>query len=303
MDQLNLRQAEVFRVVMRCGSMTRAAEMLGVSQPAVSRLITSMAASVGFQLFRRQGGGVMPTEDAFLLLDEIERAFVGVEELRQRAAAIREKQAGSVRITAQSHYGNQLLPGIIADFCRAFPNIGVSLLSQPRLNIGDLVASGRTDLGITTLPIRAAEGVEIIKLIARAAVLVMPRDHPLASKPIVDAADLQGERFVSFESGSPFRYEVDGIFDKARIRRQLTIEATTHEAACGLVAAGVGISVVSPYAPALYVDPRVAVRPFSPSIDIEIGLIFAPDRLSTAAATARDSIVERFRHVSSSLPL
>jgi DNA-binding transcriptional LysR family regulator len=296
MEQLNTRQAEAFRVVMMYGSMTKAAEVLDITQPAVSRLIMGLTEAVGFPLFKRQSGGLVPTDDAQLLLKEVDRMFVGIDELRRRAEAIRNREMGNVRISAMAHYANELLPGIIADFCRAYPRVTVALEVQPRVNVGDAVVSGRSDIGITSLPARATD-LTIHKLVSRSGVVIMPPSNRLAVKSIVDASDLSDERYINFEAGTPFRYEVDAVFDRLNIRRDVVIEATTQESICSLVAAGAGVAIVSPFSSTIYNNPNVVVRQFAPAVNIEIGMLVAPERISTAASSFRDFILDHFRRL------
>jgi DNA-binding transcriptional LysR family regulator len=294
MVKLNVRQIEAFRAVMIHGSMTKAAQMLDVSTPAMSRLIASLTDSVGFALFVRENGGIMPTEDALLLVKDIERVFLGIDEISQRVDAIRNKEAGLVRVVAMAHYVNDLLPEIVAAFCVKYPRVNVVLEAQRRIDIPDSIMSGRRDIGITSLPVRSKD-ISVQKIISRPAVVAMPQDSRLASKLIIEASDLADERFISFASGTALRYHVDELFDRLDIRRNLILEATSQEAVCALVAAGAGISVVSPFSSILYDNPKLAVRQFSPAISVEVGLLVAERRLSTITSTFRDFLLDHLR--------
>jgi DNA-binding transcriptional LysR family regulator len=296
MEHWNNRQAEAFRLVMMYGSITKAAEIMEITQPAVSRMIMALTEAVGFPLFKRRSGGLVPTDDAQLLLIEVDRMFAGIDELQRRAEAIRNRELGKVRISAMAHYANELLPPIVAEFCNAFPRIAVTLEVQPRVNIGDSLVSGRSDIGITSLPARTAD-LTVHKLVSRPAVIIMPATSPLATKSLVDAADVAGERYINFEAGTPFRYEVDAAFERLNIRRDVVIEATTQESICSLVAAGAGVAVVSPFSSTIYSNPKIAVRQFVPAVTVEIGMLVATDRISTAARSFRDFIMEHFRRL------
>src|SRR6266852_2026092 len=92
---LSFRQIEAFRAVIVLHSMTRAAETLNISQPAVSRLMRDMELNLGLTLFRRRKGGLQPTEEALALYAEVERSFVGVDKIARAAVRIRERLAGA----------------------------------------------------------------------------------------------------------------------------------------------------------------------------------------------------------------
>src|SRR5471032_1489651 len=86
---LKNRQVEAFRALMQRHTVTRAAQMLHISQPAMSRLIAVFAERVGFALSTRQQGRLMPTIEANVLYTEVERAFVGIDSITQAAQQIR----------------------------------------------------------------------------------------------------------------------------------------------------------------------------------------------------------------------
>mgnify|MGYP002713003707 CR=1 FL=1 len=293
MENLTIRQIEAFRGVMTYGSMKKAAEVLGISQPAMSRLITSMTEAVGFTLFTRQHGGVAPTDDAIAFMRDVERVFSGTEELRRRADSIRRKEAGSVRIAAMSHYANDLIPEILARFSIAHPRIQIVLETRTRIEIGDCVRMGLSDFGITSLPIPSS-GIGVHTLASEPAVIILPRDHALAQRPRIRAEDLQGHRFISFETGTPFRSEVDAIFDAKGIRRDMVIEAGAPEGVARLVAAGAGVSIISPFTAEIYAMRSLKVLPFEPAIHVEVGLLTGDRVLSTAATATIDFLREEF---------
>lgn len=293
MEKLNIRQVEAFRAVMTYGSMKKAAEVLDISQPAMSRLITSLTEAVGFTLFTRQQGGVVPTDDAVDFMREVERVFAGTDELRRRADAIRRKEAGVVRIAAMAHYANDLLPELIARFSLRYPDIRVIIETRSRIEIGNHVGMGLSDLGITSLPI-PSEPARAVTLSSEPAVLIMPAAHPLAALARVPAEALEGVRFVSFESRTPFRTEVDAVFDARGIRRNLAIEAGAHQGIVRLVAAGSGVGIISPFTADIRATPGLVARPFDPAIAVEIGLLTSDRQLSTAATAMVDFIKGEF---------
>ena len=294
MKRLNARQIEAFRAVMLLGSMTKAAESLDISQPAVSRLIENFTEDVGFLLFRRQQGGIVPTPDAQALLSEVERHFIGLDELSLRVRAMRDREAGHLRVVGLSLYANGLLPEIVAAYLRDHSGIHVSLEACGPDQVVDWVAARRCDVGLASLPVHGAD-VAIKRLAAQPALCVMPADSPLARAEMVAAGELSGQSFVSFPHATAFRYQVDAIFERLGIERDLRVEAATHESVCNLVAAGVGVSIVSPFSPQSRRNPNLAFRPFTPPIMIEIGVVTDPDHLSSVAASFRDFVCTYFR--------
>ena len=99
---MNARQLEVFRAIMRHGTLTAAAEAMNVSQPAVSKVLRHFESQIGYRLFERLGGRLVPTAEARLLIDDADRIFREIEALQILSDRIRDKQMGLLRIGASA---------------------------------------------------------------------------------------------------------------------------------------------------------------------------------------------------------
>ncbi len=118
---ISFRQIEAFRAVMTAGSATLAAQILHVSQPAVSRLIKEMEHAVGFKLFERQSNRLVPSAEGRQLYAEVERNVAGLDRIAQAAAALRSMSSGTLRIAATPAITHGLLPRVVAAFLRESP--------------------------------------------------------------------------------------------------------------------------------------------------------------------------------------
>jgi DNA-binding transcriptional LysR family regulator len=105
----NHRQVEAFRIAMRVGSATAAADALHITQPAVSRLIADLERHVGFMLFERRKRGLQPTKDALLLFEEVDRSFRGLDRIAETADAIRSRRIGHLRVIALHSYSDGIV--------------------------------------------------------------------------------------------------------------------------------------------------------------------------------------------------
>lgn len=281
MNRLNIRQIEAFRAVMQLGNMTKAAEQLGISQPAVSRLLADLQETVGYPLFTRRRHGILPTEDARRLHIEVESVFIGLDELGRRALAIRNLEVGEIRLSAVSVYGNNLLPLIISEFVKSHPGVNVSLDICRHDEVVDSLISRRSDLGLISGTEYCDDLTKQI-LLTRPALCALPQDHPLASNNVINATDLKDLPFISFPKDATFRYRVDNLFERAGVDREMRIEAGTHESVCNLVGLGLGVSIISPFTARLRANIPIVTRPFVPSLDLEIGVLTDNARMSSA---------------------
>jgi len=283
-SELKIRQVEAFRALMQRHTVTRAAQALHVSQPAVSRLLADFETSVGFTLFERQQGRLVPTAEARVLYEEVERAFVGLDRIAHAAQQISAMRRGSLRIAGSPAVALELLPGVVTAFVRAHPGVDVTLLAHSASTVVGLVASGHCDVGFVAEAI-PHPAVRLERLTHASMRCIMPLDHPLAKKRLVKPEDLRDEPFISFPRSFDARNAIDRIFVEHNVNRDLTIEAQLSQTIVSLVANGAGVALIDPVT-AAYATGRIAVRPFQPEVSDPIYLASTPGQTASTLATA-----------------
>lgn len=290
---MTFKQLEAFHAVIVAGSVTRAAAMLRVSQPAVSRLLADLEASAGFSLFVRTARQLSPTERARALHAEVERSLVGLGQIEALARALRERGEGQLRLAVIPSLLSAVTGQMLAPFAAAHPSISICVEVAATLNALDWLGARQCDLGITFEPM-SQTGIEAEIIGATEAACVVPRDHPL-SRHVgpVGPADLGGWPFISYRLDSTFRADVDHLFEAAAIARDLRFEARTTAAVCELVAATGGVAIIPCTGPALAADARLALLPFHPVLSSQVLLVRAPGLLSPPATAFIDFIRTR----------
>lgn len=251
---------------MLTGGMTSAAELLRITQPAVSRLVRDFESAVGLRLFQRRGTGVVPTQDATLLLAEVERSFVGLGRVAEAAQAIRSQEAGRVRIAAFPAFATSVLSRFLGRFVRERPNLRVSIQALPSHLVVEAVAAGQADFGYAVGP-QDRPGFTVETLSA-SAVAIVPGGHRLASRPFVGPGDFAGERFVTLSHGTLFHARVATALEGVELTS--LIETSWSESACLLVAEGAGVSLVDPFAASEFGERGLCVLRFEPAVDFSI---------------------------------
>lgn len=187
--RLNLRQIEVFRAIMITGSISGAARLLSVSQPAISRLLAYTEDRLALRLFERVRGRVQPTPEARRLFQEVDQVHQGVVRVNELAEELRERGTGSVRIVASPSVGQTLVPDAIARLRERFPDLRVEFEVLTILEIIAKVVAGRADLGVSILPVDEPT-LDMEVLTEGRLMVIMPRDHALARLRVVRPADL-----------------------------------------------------------------------------------------------------------------
>ncbi|GGJ89152.1 LysR substrate-binding domain-containing protein [Pseudomonas matsuisoli] len=262
---MNLRQIEAFRSVMRLGSMTAAADALYTSQPNVSRLIAQLELSTGLKLFERAGARLIPTKEGSAFFQEVERAYVGLDSLRQSAKNIRNLGTGRLRIAAVPSTGLTLIPHVIKQFVATRPELTVSLHMNASPTVVQWVQSQFCDLGVVVQPSDA--GPLETQLIAQLrAVCVLPPGHRFASRERITAQDLHEEDFVSLCHGDGTREQMDKVFEQAGVERKLVVEGQYSAINCEMVASGMGAALVSPNVARDFLHKGITIHRFEPEL-------------------------------------
>jgi len=282
---MNFRQIEAFRAVMVAGTVTAAGNILCVTQPAVTRLISNLEREVGFKLFERRRNRLVPTAEGKSFYVEVERSFIGLKQIVSAADAIRNMEKGRLNVVATPMMAYGILPRIIGIFKADYPDVYIELLLGPRELVIEKISSQLFDIAIETPPIKDPAVTEH-PLTSESAVCVLPIDHPLSERQEILATDLEGESFVSLPLDSMFRNQTDEIFRNENVTRRISVETHTQQSVCHMVASGVGVSVVGPYVIDDVKGLPLVFRPFQPSITIEYALLY-PTLRPTSAITEK----------------
>ncbi|WP_245964711.1 LysR substrate-binding domain-containing protein [Trinickia dinghuensis] len=267
--------------------MTEAAKMLFVTQSAVSKIMREFEQEVGFELFSRRKGGLLPTAEAKALCVEVERVFVGLDQVVRTAERIRLGQQGRLRIVAMSTVSCGFLQSVIAEFREQHPKVSVSIETYNSHEVTNLVASGLFDLGFATSPVDTDQVVAESLWKVRC-VCILPPQHRLARRRTVTPADLRDENFISLGSGNTTRLAIDSAFRSENIHRTTEMEAGWSIAVSAMVSSGLGVSVIDPFTAQVAKQCGCVVRPFSPAIDYSFAIL--RPQAATASALVDDFI-------------
>lgn len=280
---LNPRQVEAFRALMLTGSTVRAAEMMKVTQPAVSRLLRSLQDGLGLALFERRGSRLVPTAEALSLYNEVERSFIGLDRIAAAAAELRSRRAGVLRIAALPTLANGFLPRFVGRFLIDRPKLDLGVFGLLSHLVLDWAASGQCDLGFAASTLHHP-AVTTHPLPDTRMVAVVPAGHRLARRRRLAPQDFADEDFVSLSPGASSRHQIDEVFAEAGVRRRLRIETPLSEILCGIVASGAAVGIADIFTAREYEGTGLVVRPFDPPVTFSIAAVWATHRGLSAVA-------------------
>lgn len=287
---INHRQLEAFHAVVVMGATTRAAEMLAVSQPAISRLIKQLEHATKLKLFERRNGRLIPTREGLLFHAEVSRAFQSFSRLGAIADDIRNYRSETLKLGALPALGFSFVPHVVGSFHETYPRTTINLEVANSDTVRDLVAAGQIDVGFGADEIDIS-GVFAEQFTLPPAVCALPRGHDLARKAVINPADLADQPFISLSHADRARRRIDKLFDDLHIARNVVAETHFALSICQMVQQGLGVGLINPYCLDTVAADSLVVRPFLPKITFKTMMIYAPDRPITGA-------VEAFRSVS-----
>lgn len=281
---MRARQLEVFTAVMRAGTVTGAARLLNISQPALSQVLIHTEAQLGFALFDREKGRLRPTPEALELYPEAERLFAGLEGLRRKTSDLRLGRAGLVRIAASPPPGMSLLPRALRAFRAEHPDVVLRTHVAPLAAMVDLLRTGDAAMALA-LDDDLPPDIVVEHIGTTGFCCLLPQDHALAARDVLDFADLGGETVISYRSQTRPHEELDMAARRSGHDFAPQIEIDSSISAAGFVRAGLGVALVDAMLPWAQF-PGLVVRPLADAPVLPVSLLTTRDKTLSRAEDA-----------------
>ncbi|WP_312402952.1 LysR substrate-binding domain-containing protein [Rhizobium sp.] len=289
--RLKPRQVEAFRAVMMAGGITAAADAMNVTQPAVSRLIRDLEDIVQMTLFERVGARLIPTAEATQLYREVERLYLGLDQIAQAADDIRLHKNTVLRIGSVTSLVRPYLHQAIVDVIGERLDIPLVIEVENSRYIWDMVEQNRYDLGLVFASPRMADK-NAVRLHSTNAVAAMAPGHRLAGHSVITPFDLINERVLIPGRNSPLRLSLDRAFSREEHQPVSTME-TSMLNCCYFAAAGMGVGIVD-HTSLRSAEADVISVPFEPNIEVSY---FAIRPSGGQRIAILDEIISRIQHL------
>jgi DNA-binding transcriptional LysR family regulator len=244
---LDVRRMRVLREVALQGSFSAAAEALSFTQSAVSQQIAALEREAGTILVQRSARGVRLTEAGEALVRHAEAVLCRLAEAEAELEAIAGLRGGRLRLAAFESAGATLMPLAIADFRERHPAVELSMTlgepedTEPQLKSGDVDLV----LGFGSRLQQADDGIARHFLLEDPMLLVLPKQHPLASKRNLRLADLADEAWIGGPQNCECNRLIYAACSSAGYAPRIAFETDDYAAVQGFVAAGVGVSLIA----------------------------------------------------------
>ncbi|MDI3336203.1 LysR family transcriptional regulator [Defluviimonas aestuarii] len=290
------RQFQAFHAIIEHGTVTAAAEHLGISQPAISNLLAQLERSTKLKLFERTRGRLVPTPEAHVLFDEIDTVVRGLDHVNQAVVDLQNQTAGQLQIATSHALAFGFMPAEIAKFSAGRPNLTIAFQSQYSSKIQEWVTAGLFEIGICEMPVRM-EGLEQHPFTIETSCAI-PRFADVAEHERLNPMLLNDFPFIIMGADHMVTRRTREAFHTDGANFRIRGHTDLFHNALNLVKQGLGAAMIDPFTLAADGGGEYLVRRFEPAIYLDIVLITARGRpLSIIGQQFLDQVVPRLTQI------
>jgi len=275
---MRLRYIELFHAILTSGSITGAAKLLDISQPAASKALQHAEDQLGFALFSRVSGRIQPTQQAQLLRDRIENIIQEVQELERLTTNMSQPGNCPLRVTCTPTLAQVLLPSATVLLRKSFPDVTLELSTEHSAAMCESVSLRETDIGLTLQDTGHQNLRQRVLCRGQVMVIAPPGWWPLAdlaqSLPI---GALASQSLIGITVRDALGSMLQSHLAKVDPAPRSTVAVQTYQLARSLVAKGEGLALVDPFTACGGDANSVQMRPLKPSIEVVLYAMHRPD--------------------------
>jgi len=269
--RLRFRQLQAFHAIIETGTVTGAAEALGISQPGISNLLSELERQTGLMLFERMHGRLVPTPEAELMHREVDTVVRGLDHVTQTVFDLQNKQAGQLQVASQHSMSFGFMPKVIAEFSKTRPEMNISFQSQYSSKIQEWVVSGLFEIGVCEFPIlHDALNYYPLRVETR---IALHKDNPLQRHEVLTPELLRDEPFVVMGPDHLTQRRLREAFEQAGVPLKTRVHSHLFKNLLAFVKEGMGVALLDRFGLDFDYDSRFVVRRFEPEITMEMAVI------------------------------
>lgn len=281
MTTLNLGYLATFRLVIQRGSFSAAADVLGISQPAVSLQIRQLEQFLQTRLVERTGRGIKATAAGQALLVHGERIELAVDDAIRSVSEFNHEVSGIITLGTGATACIHLLPPLLQQLRGDYPLLSVGVTTGNTLDIVRAIEENRLDMGLVTLPV-SGRALDVMPVMDEEFVFIVAREQQRVFNDLTPDV-LQAQALIAFESGSGTRALIDGWFAASGYTIAPVMQLGSIEAIKRMVRAGLGYSIV----------PRMAVEQAADREGLVVGSLAPVLMRQLAVVMRQDKILSK----------
>ncbi|WP_425045096.1 LysR substrate-binding domain-containing protein [Primorskyibacter sp. S87] len=272
----NFRQYQAFHAIIDTGTVTGAAELLGVSQPAISNLLAQLERSTRLNLFERNRGRLVPTPEAIVLYEEIDTVVRGLDHVNQAVVDLQNQKAGQLQVATNHAMAFGFMPGEIRKFAADKPNLTIAFQSQYSAKVQEWVMAGLFEIGICELPVRH-DGLDQQPFFFEI-MCALPEDSPLADHEVLTPEHLDGFPFIVMGGDHMVNRRAREAFHAVGAHLRIRCQTDLFRNSLNMVKQGLGATLVDPFNLSSDDGRGYVLRRFRPQILLDIAIVTARGR-------------------------
>lgn len=282
---MKLRHLEIFYAVMTCGSLSRAAESLNISQPAASKALKNAEQKLGFSLFQRVRGKLLPSREALTLFDKARDIYQDLDNLRLLADNLARDPRAKITLGCLPSLGLSLVPEIVTTFCQQNTNLVMTLSTEHTETLIKKQDLHEIDLALTLQPV--SQGEIITTPIADVPLVYVDASYRQGT---VEISEIDQQRWIS-----PGPYSLSAAIAAHRDFSTTRLNVQTYYMATEFVKRGMGCSIIDIFSARHNLAPEM-IHPLAPAMKIPLCLLRRADiSLSPIAQKFTDFLCEHLR--------
>ncbi|EPJ5251568.1 LysR family transcriptional regulator [Klebsiella aerogenes] len=263
---MKLRHLENFYAVMTCGSLSRAAESLNISQPAASKVLKNAELKLGFKLFQRVRGKLLPSSEALTLFEKAQSIYQDLDNLRLLADNLARDPRAKITLGCLPSLGLSLVPELVTDFYQQNSNLVMTLTTEHTETLVKKLDLREIDLALTLQPVQ--QGEIITTLIAEVPLVYIDRDYRQGA---VDIKEIDQQRWIS-----PGPHSLSAAIATRRDFSTTRLNVQTYYMATEFVKRGIGCSITDIFSARHNLSPEM-IHPITPPMKINLCLLRRAD--------------------------
>ncbi|MDR1621267.1 MAG: LysR family transcriptional regulator [Synergistaceae bacterium] len=245
---MNLQQLQYFKTIAEVGHVTKAAESLHISQPAMSMAIANLETELGVSLFKRKGRLIQLNSYGEILLEHVSVAIQEIETAKNRIGTLALSQKQILRVSSTYSLSSSLLPSVIQSFAEENPDAVIQIKQGPNIDLLQDLVDGQTDFVFgRILPAPgSSKSLRCMPLYSEELVILINKSHSLAERDELDLRDLKDEDFIFFHKSTGFHLLVANLFQKAGYKPKVRYTVCDNFSCEVMVSANLGVALIAP---------------------------------------------------------
>lgn len=254
---------EAFQAAMQHNGISAGADALGITQPAMSRLIADLQRSMGILLFAKNGRSIKPTQEAHALMAKVQQSFLGLEQIVDFSDQLRKQKLGQLSISAIPSIGHSILPAVIRQLREKFPDVFISLRVASYIEVARHVKTRQADIGLTADTLSLGD-LETVAEFPSECVCIGNEKWLDPKADHIHVGEFVNKPFIA--SSGTFQTRLNAWLSANGVQADAMIEASLFQSISDLCLEGLGIAVVDPMTAAKHQKRGGVALPLRPSI-------------------------------------